>query len=310
MKKINIVKFLLIIILSISCKENSQKSTLKADEINIKNDALEVEQTNLNQEISLDGEWEFIDNPNNDDLPNMVFTLSIQKSNNNEFVAQYCAVAQKGNRIDCSNEQEFNIKGIIKGNKVVATFYSFFGNKKNQGDVELLLKNDNTLEWQITKEPSSEFYAPKKCLLNKKQTIAESKSNQNVTLPFNFEDYKNTSNKNSYKIYASEELPEIAKIINDQINEYPISIFMIDNGNLSFQTYVIQNDGDSLTQVLVNIKGDKVLASEIIGYESENYNTFTINKDLSIDMYRVDNDNSKTLTKTLQIKSDGSIVKK
>lgn len=310
MKKMNIVKFLLIIILSISCKDNSKESTSKVDEINIKNDTLEESQTNLNQEISLDGEWEFIDNPKNDDLPNMVFTLSIQKSDNKEFVAQYCAVAQKGNRIDCSNEQEFNVKGIIKGNKVVATFYSFFGSKKRQGDVELLLKNDNTLEWKIIKEPSFEFYAPKKCLLNKKQIITESKSNQNVTLPFNFEDYKKASSKNSYKIYSSEELPEITKIINDQINEYPISIFAIDNGNLSFQTYVIQNDGDSVTQVLVNIKGDKVLANEIIGYESENYNTFIINKDLSINMYRVDNYNSRTLTKTLQIKSDGSIIKK
>ena len=134
MKKMNIVKFLLIIILSISCKDNSKESTSKVDEINIKNDTLEESQTNLNQEISLDGEWEFIDNPKNDDLPNMGFTLSIQKSDNKEFVAQYCAVAQKGNRIDCSNEQEFNVKGIIKGNKVVATFYSFFGSKKRQGD--------------------------------------------------------------------------------------------------------------------------------------------------------------------------------
>ena len=94
MKKMNIVKFLLIIILSISCKDNSKESTSKVDEINIKNDTLEESQTNLNQEISLDGEWEFIDNPKNDDLPNMVFTLSIQKSDNKEFNSVFISTFQ------------------------------------------------------------------------------------------------------------------------------------------------------------------------------------------------------------------------
>lgn len=258
----------------------------------------------------LDGEWEWIYNPNNNDLPDVVFTLSIQKSKGNEFSAQYCAVAQKGNRIDCSIYKEFNVSGIIKGDKIEATFYSFFDNKKTKGNVELFMTNDNNLEWQITKEPNSEFYAPTKCLLKKKKIALQNKSNQSNALPFDFEDYKNNSDKNIYKIYSSEDLPEITKIINEQINEFPASILIIDNGDLNFQTYVIQIDGDSITQIVVNIKGNKVLSSEIVGYESDSYNTFIINRDLTINLYKVNSDDkSKNITKKMKIKNDGVIVK-
>lgn len=267
---------------------------------------------NENKEIiSLDGKWEWMYNPNNEDVPDMLFTLSIQKTNNDQFLAQYCAIAQKGNRVDCSNEKEYNVKGIIKGNKIEATFYSFFDNKKSNVNVEILVLNKDSIQWQITKKVNSELYVPTKCILTKKnKKISRSNLLNKNKLPFDFYEYEKLGDKTIYNVYNPEDLPEITKIINDQLNEYPVRIFSIDNEGLAFETYVFETDGDSVTQIIVNIKGNKVISREIVGYESDSKNTFKIKKDLSIEMYKIDNEKKiKTLTKTFQIDKNGSIVK-
>jgi hypothetical protein len=304
MKKIMSVTVL--VLFFISCKNNDNNNDNKsANNIELKSNEHEV-----NGNISLEGKWEWLYNPNNDELPDMLFTLSIQKTNGNEFTAQYCAIAQKGNRVDCSNEKEYNVRGIIKGNKVEATFYSFFDNKKTKANVELLILNKDSIEWKITKDVNFEFYAPRKCILTKKKKVTQNNASKGNSLPFDFDSYNKITDKSSFKVYNPDELPEITKIINDQLNAYPTRIFIIDNGGLPFRTYVFETDGDSITQILVNINGGKVLSSEIVGYESNSENTFVINKDLSITMYKVNsNKNSKSITQTLQIKEDGSIVK-
>ena len=303
---INLFKLIILIFIVFSCKNNdSDSKQIKSEVDSKKNQQLDV---NIQENISLEGEWEFIYNPNNDDLPDTMFTLLIQKTINNKFNAQYCAIAQKGNRIDCSNDEELNITGIITGNKINATFYSFFDNKKSKGNVELTILNNESIQWIITKTPNSEYYAPQKCLLTRKKEPVQIE-NKNNNLPFDFDKYANTNDKSVYEVYSSEQLPEITKIVNNQINEFPVKYFLINNGGLSFQTYILETDGDSITQILINIKDNKIIANEIIGYESDTKNTFTINKDLSINMYKVNDDNSKSITKTLQIKKDGSIIK-
>lgn len=307
MKKTIVLKYILLLFLLIACKKNeniSNENKIVSTDVELKR----TEQKSTNEEnVPLEGKWEWRYNPNNEDVPDMLFTLSIQKSNGNEFIAQYCAIAEKGNRIDCSNEKEYNVKGIIKGNKIEATFYSFFDNKKTEANVELLILNKDSIEWQINKKVSFEFYAPTKCILTKKiknKSQVNNKFKKN-SLPFDFDNDKNT-----YSAYNPNELPEITKTISDQLNAYPSRIFIIDNGGLPFETYVFETDGDSVTQIIVNIKEGKVLSSEIVGYESDSENTFMIKKDLSIVMSKIDSQkNSKIITKNLQIKQDGSIVK-
>jgi hypothetical protein len=311
MKKTIVLKYIILLYLFIGCKNhesNTNDDKIASNEINLKNND---QKEKIEENVSLDGKWEWTYNPNNEDVPDMLFTLSIQKANDNEFIAQYCAIAQKGNRIDCSNEKEYNVKGIIKGNKVEATFYSFFDNKKTKANVELLILNKDSIQWQITKQVNFEFYAPTKCILTKKKKkVSQNNILKKNSLPFDFDNYNKVTDKNVYKVYNPDELPQITKIINDQLNEYPSRLFLIDNGGLTFDTYVFETDGDSVTQILVNIKDDKVLSKEIVGYESDSKNTFVINKDLSITMYKVDSDkNSKSITKTLKIKQDGTIVK-
>lgn len=311
MKKTIVLKYVILLYLFIGCKNhesNTNDDKIASNEINLKNND---QKEKIEENVSLNGKWEWTYNPNNEDVPDMLFTLSIQKTNDNEFIAQYCAIAQKGNRIDCSNEKEYNVKGIIKGNKVEATFYSFFDNKKTKANVELLILNKDSIQWQITKQVNFEFYAPTKCILTKKKKkVSQNSILKKNSLPFDFDNYNKVTDKNVYKVYNPDELPQITKIINDQLNEYPSRLFLIDNGGLTFDTYVFETDGDSVTQILVNIKDDKVLSKEIVGYESDSKNTFVINKDLSITMYKVDSDkNSKSITKTLKIKQDGTIVK-
>ena len=136
-------------------------------------------------------------------------------------------------------------------------------------------------------------------------------SNQNKSLlPFDFEDYKKNSGNNRYKFYSSDQLPEITKLINSQINEFPINLITVDNGGLAFQTYIMETDGDSTTQILINIKDNKVLAYKIIGFDSDNNSsTFIINNDLSIDLYKLGKNNSKRINSKLQINQEGLIIK-
>lgn len=270
------------------------------------------EQPNEINISSFEGEWEWLNNPNKADIPENLFTLKLEKTSDNEVRGQYCAIAQSGNKIDCTNDIEFNIKGNIKDNKIDATFYSFFDIKKNRGNIELSILNENTIKWKIIKDSNSEFYAPKECILIKKNKIPN--TNKKNSLPFDFEEYKNSNDQSIYKAYNSNELPKINELINSELNEYPISIYIIDNENLSFQTYIIETNGDSVSQILINIKDGKILASKSIGYELggeevNSYNTFIINKDLSIITYEVNNHTKlkKTIAK-LQIKQDGSIV--
>jgi len=303
------VRMLLIFLLLMGCKKSEDISENK---IANKSELKSSEQKKTNeQNISLEGKWEWIYNPNNNDIPEMLFTLSIQKSNDNEFIAQYCAIAQNGNRIDCSNEKEYNVKGIIKENKIEATFYSFFDNKKTKANVEILILNKDSIQWQIDKQVNFEFYAPTKCILTKKaKKNSQVNKLKKISLPFDFDNYNKDPDKNSYGVYNPNDLSEITKIISEQLNAYPSRIFIIDNDGLPFETYVFETDGDSVTQIIVNIKEGKVLSSEIVGYESDSENTFMIKKDLSIVMYKIDSQkNSKIITKNMQIKQDGSIVK-
>jgi hypothetical protein len=306
MKKNIVFKFLLLFIL-IGCKknENATNSIIANKKIEL-NSNLQKK----NENISLDGRWEWKYNPNDEDVPDMLFTLSIQKTNDDQFIAQYCAIAQKGNRVDCSNEKEYNVNGIIKGKKIEATFYSFFDNKKSKVNVEILVLNKDSIQWQITKQVNSELYVPTKCILTKNKKISKANSLVKNSLPFDFDEYEKLGDKTIYNVYNPDDLPEITKVINDQLNEYPARIFLIDNGGLPFETYVFETDGDSVTQIVVNIKGNKVLSKEIVGYESDSKNTFIIKKDLSIKMYKIDNyKKNKTLTRSLQIENNGSILK-
>ncbi|WP_240475313.1 hypothetical protein [Flavobacterium reichenbachii] len=163
MKKTIITALVLFSFLT-GCKKNE---TNNDDAIDHKAE-LKTEETKTPEAFaSLKGEWQYEYSTNDDELPEMLFTLSILNTENGQFEAQYCAVAQKGKKIDCSSNKEINVQGGYKADKVLASFYSFSDSKKTKGEVELEVINKDSIRWTIKKGASFEFYAPTSCILTR-----------------------------------------------------------------------------------------------------------------------------------------------
>lgn len=79
---------------------------------------------------------------------------------------RYCAVAQNGNRIDCDDERNPNLKGTVttSGDAVIVKFSSFFGAKDGKAE---LRRSSGHLIWHILEAPhGGEFWAPKDAILD------------------------------------------------------------------------------------------------------------------------------------------------
>ncbi len=158
---------------------------------------------------------------------------------------------------------------------------------------------------------------------NVQKELKLDQSNLSVTkveLPFDLEqkDKLANSNKDNYsKVYPKlkdSKLLEIKKIISESSDgDNADEIFQINNGGLAFDSFVYCTYGDSDSQTLINVKDNKIIAKEAVGYampDNETYQSFVINKDLTIDVYDVNyNSRSKKILERHQIKQDGSIVK-
>jgi len=111
---------------------------------------------------SFDGVWEWNAAPSTK-------TFSIELKQHGRIVqGQYCAVAQNGNRTDCDDEENLNIKGTIDraGQSATVHFSSFFG--AENGKAQIKIQNDH-LFWHIKKNPDNgEFYAPSDAVLDRR----------------------------------------------------------------------------------------------------------------------------------------------
>lgn len=107
-----------------------------------------------------------------------VFTMELVQKDN-KLTGSYCAVAYGGNRMDCGDTGEDNIKGVIQGNVANITFASFYGagiggRNKNIGKAKLTMSKDR-IEWVITEDPKNKFYyCPDKAIL-KREEVANKK---------------------------------------------------------------------------------------------------------------------------------------
>ncbi|MEO8533202.1 MAG: hypothetical protein ABI441_05610 [Flavobacterium sp.] len=159
--KISILIPLALFSLLTGCKNNENNNGTESKTTKAETKVLTEEFTGLK------GEWQYEYNPNNENVPQTLFTLKIISTANGEFQAQYCAVAQSGNRIDCSSDPEINVQGNFKANKVLASFYSFFDPKKTKGEVELAVLNKDSIRWIVKKADGFDYYAPKTCILTR-----------------------------------------------------------------------------------------------------------------------------------------------
>jgi hypothetical protein len=140
-----------------------------------------------------------------------------------------------------------------------------------------------------------------------------------VNLPFDFEEKDKLVSTDIAKLaqlyptVKGEKLEAIKKYIYFDSEDNPDEVFQIDNGGIGFDTYVYCTYGDSDSQTLINIKDEKIISKESIGYgtpENETYQSFIINKDLSIVIYDINyTTRSKKVLEKHQINPDGSIKK-
>ncbi|PDO89726.1 hypothetical protein [Kosakonia sacchari] len=98
-------------------------------------------------------------------------TLTLKLSQqNNKLTGSYCFISQRGNRIDCPDEQQDNLRGEVKNNTAIVTFDSSFGGKNGKAT---LVINGDKLAWHLTQPPEhGDYYAPENYALVKETVHA------------------------------------------------------------------------------------------------------------------------------------------
>lgn len=105
------------------------------------------------------GTWEW------EDAPQARFFSIKLRQRGKQLTGQYCAVAQGGNRIDCDNGGDRNIRGVVNadGVQAMATFSSFFGAEDGAAIISL---SGDKIKWRIIKDPvGGDFFAPHEAVM-------------------------------------------------------------------------------------------------------------------------------------------------
>jgi len=300
----------LIFVVFFNCKNNKDEILKSKNEV-VYVDSLVAKKEQKKYELkSILGKWTWQSKDKSQQ-----FTINFIKFSNDSVYAKYCAVYNNGTKLDCDfDETIINIRGIVENEKKLKVKFNSFFNAKN-GLAEIIINDNAAIKWKIINSPKGEFYAPSACIL-KPKALLKVADDKRIDLPLDFENLKNCSQNCSelYPKYTSTELPNVAKIAIDITQYEPQIIYLLNNGNLNFQTYIVQYSGDATSQTLLNIKNDKLISSEDIGYElgaeDESFQSFVINKKLNIEIIDI---NYKTkLRKVLnifKINQEGKIIK-
>lgn len=118
--------------------------------------------TNSLSGIAFDGEWsgEFGDDS--------TLTLRLAESGN-RITGSYCYISQRGNRIDCPEDDERNLTGTIAGNRANVEFNSSFGGVGGRAVLEI---KGSEMEWRLVTPPQKgNYYAPLRYTLRKAPSV-------------------------------------------------------------------------------------------------------------------------------------------
>lgn len=122
------------------------------------NNNLNQEQNSTNNPFSGSWSWE-----KNSDISsfNMILFVSGNKIN-----GRHCIIAQKGKKIDCSDENEYSIEGTISNGIASINYKSSYSSTKGTAEIKVL-PNGN-LEWKIIGKASGQTFFPNEAILVKK----------------------------------------------------------------------------------------------------------------------------------------------
>ncbi|WP_236327295.1 hypothetical protein [Enterobacter bugandensis] len=112
--------------------------------------------------LVFDGEWagEF--------KKDSTLTLRLAESDN-RITGSYCYISQRGNRIDCPEDDEQNLSGTIAGNRASVEFNSSFGGVGGRAVLEI---KGREMEWRLVTPPQNgNYYAPLRYTLRKAASV-------------------------------------------------------------------------------------------------------------------------------------------
>lgn len=142
-----------------------------------------------------------------------------------------------------------------------------------------------------------------------------------VSLPFDLEKYTSLCIQNSsgecakrYPTLDKTHVKELMNKLSSKLEGSPDMIFELNSPlKNDLRIYIICFDGDSSSQELMVMKGDKVIAQQSVGYampENKTYQSFVVNEDMTIQIYDVNYNNAKKKSlKKYKILENGKISK-
>ncbi|MBG0666853.1 hypothetical protein I4P15_00020 [Enterobacter roggenkampii] len=97
-------------------------------------------------------------------------TLTLQLAESgNRVTGSYCYISQRGNRIDCPEEDERNLSGTIAGNRANVEFNSSFGGAGGRAVLEI---KGSEMEWRLVTPPQKgNDYTPLRYTLRKAASV-------------------------------------------------------------------------------------------------------------------------------------------
>lgn len=100
-------------------------------------------------------------------------TLRLAESDN-RITGSYCYISQKGNRIDCPEDDERNLSGTIAGNRASVEFNSSMGGVGGRAVLEI---KGREMEWRLVTPPQKgNYYAPLRYTLRKAASVQHAES--------------------------------------------------------------------------------------------------------------------------------------
>jgi len=108
---------------------------------------------------SFNGNWFYTSDRVNFELSLVQEQVQIQ--------GNHCSVFDGGNFIDCADEEDVTLSGIITGDSINVIFESSFSMTKGKAVIKKI--NSTTILWKITESPSDSFYIPVEVVLTKRE---------------------------------------------------------------------------------------------------------------------------------------------
>lgn len=130
--------------------------------------------TNIQAGLAFDGDWagEF----ENDST----LTLRLAESGN-RITGSYCYISQRGNRIDCPEDDEQNLSGTIAGKRANVEFNSSFGGPGGRAVLEI---KGREMEWRLVTPQKGNYYAPQRYTLRKAASVQNAETRKLDTEKF------------------------------------------------------------------------------------------------------------------------------